>query len=110
MFVRPVNVAVISFARLGQGWHKGLLCAKAGIIPTSDTRIGAYKGATPPRAEWPRDVPVYTQRAGKLLVQVSRETLGCVHTAKVLFRAHVVAGGQLAGSQRKRGPDAYRMT
>jgi len=45
-----------------EGVDKGLLCAKAGLIPASDTRLVAYKGAPPPRVEWPQDVPVYTQR------------------------------------------------
>lgn len=43
-------------------------------------------------------------------MQVGRETLGCVHRVKVLFRAQGVAGDQPAGSQMKRGPDADHMT
>jgi hypothetical protein len=45
MFIRTVKVETIECARLGLGWNKGILCAKAGISPASYNNILAYRGA-----------------------------------------------------------------
>jgi len=63
MFVRTVNVETIECARLAKGGNKGLLCAKAGIIPASDTRLVAYRGAKTPLGPSGRGLCLSIRRA-----------------------------------------------
>jgi hypothetical protein len=44
MFIRTVKVETLECTRLGKGWNKGVLCAKAGISPASYNKLLAHKG------------------------------------------------------------------
>jgi len=45
MLIRTVKVETIECARLGKGWNKGILCARAGISPASYNKLLAHRGA-----------------------------------------------------------------